>query len=513
MNWDQIQESAVEQVLRAESSHQAILLTLPTGGGKTRIGMMLIERILASGRTVEWYTHRRMLWDQTASRMDFGWRIGHTRAGMDFTPGQDVTITMVPTERNAVLKHQTRDISNADVVIVDEAHLLTTGDNLELINRHLRAGHTVVGLTATPVDCSPPYHHLIIGATNTQLRDAGSHVPVHTYGPSEIDTRQMRKVASGGYKVGDLEKSAPVIFGEVIKHHKRLNPDLRPAMLFAPSVDTSKWFCNEYKKHGINAAHVDGQCVIINGKEYPSDQVIRDEMMEAYEAGEVKVLCNRFVLREGIDSPVTYHGIGATVFGSEHAFIQAGGRIMRSHPSKDHAIWQCHGGSWHRFGSLNSDRDWKLEETCQSRKEKQERKPQTTACPRCGKAQPYRKGVCTECGFEIVNRQKVVVDQVTGELVRLDLKEPKPKRNDMQRDWDKLFYAVRNSKSGRPMTWRQFMGAFKNTHPDAKIKSQIVDGRPTLIDSHTGERLMRVPPPGTDTWNQIVRYTDWEDLQ
>src|SRR5690606_19790965 len=114
-----------------------------------------------------------------------------------------------------------------------------------------------------------------------------------------------------------------------------LNPDRLPTILFAPGVKESIWFAEQFHSKGIRAAHIDGDDIWIDGEYYTSNHQLREEIRKMSESGELPLVTNRFVLREGIDWPFLAHGIFATVFGSLASYLQSGGRLLRNHPSLD----------------------------------------------------------------------------------------------------------------------------------------------------------------------------------
>jgi superfamily II DNA or RNA helicase len=257
----------------------------------------------------------------------------------------------------------------------------------------------------------------------------------------------------------------PGIFGRVFDWWKKLNPDARPAILFAPGVPESLWFAEQFHAKGIPAAHIDGNEIWINGDRMPSSEEARRQLAVASECGDVAIVCNRFVMREGIDWPWLYHCIMATVFGSVTSYLQAGGRLLRAHPSLDHVILQDHGGNWHRHGSLNADREWRLEFTShmvagmrQERlREKQEHEP--IVCPECGKVRAG--GAMCACGYRSERKSRRVV-QHDGTFKEIEGDIYKPRRIKQLPDTEKLWTSMFNraKRSRNEMTFNQALGLF-----------------------------------------------------
>jgi hypothetical protein len=176
------------------------------------------------------------------------------------------------------------------------------------------------------------------------------------------------------------------------------------------------------------------------------------------EAGEVKIVCNRYVLREGVDWPWLEHGILATIFGQLTAYLQTCGRILRQYyidgvPQLDRVTIQDHGGNWWRHGSCNSDRDFDLnhddhfvgevrEERMRNKKE-----PEPIHCPRCH-AIRLSGSVCPRCNYTHTARSRMVV-QANGKLKEMHGDILKPRRIYAKPDgvakWERCYWRAHNS--------------------------------------------------------------------
>ena len=468
------QAQALQELQEAiDAGHRNICLTSPTGGGKTR---MACTRLESSGVPSVFYTHRRMLLDQTAKTFEtHGFDFGIRASGEKPRLLADIQLAMIQTEAVAVLKKGRREVHEAREVIIDEAHSNAAGTAQELIKRHQEQGAVIIGVTATPLGIGHIYDHLIVAGTNKQLRECGAHVPAYTFGPDEPDAKIVGKVAIGEGECG-IEKArrmvfAQRVFGRVMEHYNALNPQQTPALLFAPGVDESRWFAQTLSAHGIPSAHIDGDTVWVDGEEYRSDPQKRDEIAERSRDGDIKVVCNRFVLREGVDWPWIQHGIFATIFGSLTSYLQAGGRLLRAHESHDRVIVQDHGGNWWRHGSLNADREWdlrwddrivgnaRLAKIC----EKKEQEP--IHCPKCHAIRLHGKA-CHACGYAHEGRTRPVL-QADGSLREMKNDVFRERRTltpteQVERDWVARVRAVRNSRKPtvQRMTFAQLEVSF-----------------------------------------------------
>lgn len=448
------QTFAVEEVLRlAQSGRRRLCVTSPTGGGKSRIMQRLIER---HKRAVV-YTNRIMLLEQLINVLDAaGLRPGVQASG--YAPSFDAPhqVAMIQTVESRWAASDMH-LHDADLVIVDERHN-EKGERLQrVLEAHREAGALEVAFTATPIGLGGLYDELIQAGTTSELRRCGALVPANTFAPDEPDPRAYKsKTVKGILQFRDelREVMLKVIFGRVIEHYRRLNPERRPAILFAPGVEESRWFAEEFNRAGIPWSHIDGERISINGVEMNATRENRERLKEASISGETCGVSNRFVMREGIDWPHLWHGIFACTFGSISSYMQAGGRLLRNHPSLDGSVViQDHGGNFWRHDSLNADRIWSLDDTEAKLRERHadvfrtKAKPEPIVCPKCQKVRASGP-VCQSCQFSYKGHRRIVV-QTDGTLreVRGDIYRPRPVSTDPEdwKAWKACVFRCRNS--------------------------------------------------------------------
>lgn len=472
--WPHQIRAETELDLAIESGERRICVTSPTGGGKTYIMIGLIREYLAKGLRVVLYSNRKMLIEQISGVLDKH-HIPHgvRAAGHPDRRQFAMQISSLQTESSRVLKggenSEWSTLHGASLVLIDEAHNNAGNTARTILDRHFDAGAVLVGFTATPIEIGHVYTFLIQAGITSELRKCGALVHSVHYGPDEPDLKVIGKVQIGHDLTEGQNRKAMMregIFGRVFNEWKRLNPDGKPTILFAPGVGESVWFAEQFHKQGVSAAHIDGQDVWINGETFRTSQEVREEVLQSSKNGQVGVICNRFVLREGVDLPWLQHGIFATVFGSLQSYIQSGGRLLRAYKdgTKDFAVIQDHGGNWHRNGSLNEDRFWDLDMSASMitglREEGLRNKSidEPFRCPSCSMI--LRRRDC-QCGFKASIRTRMVV-QSDGTLKEMkgDIYQPRVTqlRSDTAKLWTQMYYRAKNSKT--KMTFRQAEALF-----------------------------------------------------
>lgn len=461
---------------RYHEGYRRIILQSPTGGGKSLMMEDLMRHFLFQFEKCLLYTNRKMLVDQLSkdlvrSGIDFGVR----SAGHENKFDELMQVASLPSEMRRADKWP---FHNAKLVMIDEAHMIVNGGFAKKrIKEHLAKGSVVVMVTATPVDMEGSADVMVQAGTVSELRGCGLLVVAHHFGPDEPDLRHVKSHKLGAdYTETDNRKAimTPGVFGRVGQFWFRNNPERHPTILFAPGVEESVWFAEQFYANGVNAASIDGEYIWWNGKAYRNDQELRNKLLKYSKAGQLPVICNRFVMREGVNMPWVRCGIFATVIGSLKSYIQMGGRFLRADPGsgKESAVIFDHGGNWHRHGSLNIDRKWYLDWTSANyaglRKERlrsgADKEPYH--CPKCDRILAGR--VCP-CGHEIpLGRRSRMVVQHDGELIehRGEVYQFKPRRyaygENEKQEWIHVFHQAKKSKNG--MNFNSAFGLFARDH-------------------------------------------------
>lgn len=474
------QQRAIAEIKQAVlDGDRNICVTSPTGGGKSRI---ILEQIKAAGYGVSLYTDRRMLLSQLAADFDReGIDYGIRAAGHEPALLKSTQLCMQQTEGSRSLDGN-REVHPSQLVIIDEAHKMAGATMMALDEEHLKKkpDRVKIGTTATPLGIGHFYDTLIVAGTNTELRECGALVLAKHYGPDEPDTKWIGTVAVDGGECGIANAKrkafAHMVFGRVLEHIPIYNPELRPMLLFAPGVEQSKWFAQELTRHGIPSAHIDGSEIWIDDEVLEPSDENRKMVADRSRDGDIKCVCNRFVMREGINWPWLYHGIFATVFGSLTSYIQAGGRLLRNDSSlPGHVVIQDHGGNWHRHGSLNADREWELEyddriaQGMRKQRIQQKQDPEPIVCPKCHACR-LSGPKCFDCGYQHTGRVRSVL-QKDGSLreMRGDIyREPRRLESSerVKQDWVNRVRGIRKSKKDTVvgMTFAQAEVSFARDH-------------------------------------------------
>lgn len=472
------QSYGVTKAIESIEAKQSCCVTSPTGSGKSVMQVALIRWCAQTGRRVILYTNRIMLTDQTmrvldAHNVEYGVIAATQKDRMALL--RDVQLASIQTVNARVNRTKRSELWKADVVLIDEAHVLCNGSSEKILRAHEEHGGVLVGFTATPLGLSHLYPHLIIAARNSDCRKFGALVPAKVYAPCEFDTSSLKLQDNGEFSYEDIKKTIytpklrNAIFGYVHDHWRRLNPDALPALGFAPGVAEAKWFVDQFAERGVRCASIDGEDCYIDGEEHKTSQGLRQEIVEEAKQGKVAIIWNRFVLREGIDFPWLHHLILATPIGSLTSYVQVVGRVLRfSEQTPSFVIIQDHGSSWWRHGSPNQDWDWErwycanpsLPSRVRADAIRERREETAIVCHKCGLVRSSGL-LCPRCGTQMNKKRRAVI-QKDGTLKEM-YGEPLPRKYvkeepDTYSKWKSMVHRMRNAD----LTFAQAEGLFAN---------------------------------------------------
>ncbi len=463
---------AKEQLPDMLTPGTSMVVTSPTGTGK---GQIMADQIMEF-RDAVLYTHRKLLLTQLSAELDdFGIRHGIRAAGHSPDLSAPVQLASIQTTLSRSIKKKKIPLPKARLVLIDECHLHREAGIESIIDAHLETGAAVLGVTATPLDIWHLYDKLFIAGTMSMGRECGAIVPAIVYAPDEPDCRNLKRTPTGEYTEGDAVKKimSATIIGRVIDNYWKINPEQRPTVLFAPGVDESLWFADQLRREGIPSAHIDGERVWIDGVLQPSNEKSRKEVETRMASGEIKVVCNRFVMREGINWRFLKHAIMATVVGGLGTWLQMCGRTGRAFGGAKFYTIQDHGGNYHRHGSPNSDREWAVGDSSyiigELREDglREKTEPEPIVCPKCHAVRASGSH-CPICKHIHEGRTRLVVQQ-NGTLkeVRGDLYQPRrvDTRPTAEKEWIACYWRAKKSANG--MTFNQAAGLFASEHNGA----------------------------------------------
>lgn len=473
------QEDAIVRTRDSLRRHNRVILQSPTGSGKTAIASAIIKMAEGNGKRVLFLAPRRELIYQTkATLVRNGISSGIIMSGVRPDGYHRVQVASFDTLHARAIRNAKMELPEADLVIVDEAHLSIAQSRLQILNCYSSA--KIIGLTATPArgdgkGLGVLYQDLVMGESIKSLTEQGYLVPLRYYVPSKPDLSVL-KTRNGDYiesQLGSL-MDKPKLVGDIIDHWFRLAAD-RKTVVFCSSIQHSIHVCEEFQKRGIRAEHLDG--------ETPTEE--RKAILARVNSGVTQVLCNVFVASYGLDIPSLSCAVLARPTKNITLYLQTVGRIMRPADGKEDGIVIDHSGAVDENGYADDYVPWSLDgdDTVKERKEreaKEKKEPKQITCSNCSCVFSKRRD-CPNCGMQVIP-PSVEIPYWEADLVEAD----KNKKEAFTIEYKEQFYAelkgyalAKGKKLG--WAWHLYQDKFgvrppTGMNPEPKEPSQAVLG-------------------------------------
>lgn len=399
------QSDLIQDTRRALKTHRRVLVTAPTGAGKTALAGFMLKEAAERGKRAWFVVHRRELVEQTSRTLDkVGVAHGFVAAGFPPQYRKPVTICGVQT-----LVRRMDRLQAPDLIVWDEAHHCAAGTWLAVAAAYPNAWH--VGLTATPERLDGKgldsiFKALVPGPSIGWLIENGFLSRYRVWSHPAPDTSSVR-TRGHDYDQHDLEAvmDSPHVLGNAVEHFQSICPDAR-AVAFCVSVNHALHTRDAFRAAGISCEELDGG----------ADGRRRRDVVAAFRRGDIQVLTSIDLFGEGFDIPELETAILLRPTKSLGLYMQQVGRALRASPGKDYAVILDHAGNVLRHGAPDEDREWSL----QGRKKKK-RGPgvvATKVCPACFGTTPAFRPTCEHCNhvFETQVRELEERDGILEEL-------------------------------------------------------------------------------------------------
>lgn len=424
------------------------LVVMPTGTGKSVvIAGFVREAVAAYPETrILMLTHVKELIAQNFQALIRMWPnapAGIYSAGLS---RRDINAQILFAGIQSIHKHAAR-VQRCDLVIIDEAHLLSRNDgsmykkfltDLDTINAGLLK---VVGFTATPYRMDTGMLHkgkdriftdiaydvpvlamieqgylspVIPKRTNTQLDVAG------------VGTRGGEFIAGQLEAAVDRSEVTKAAVAEIVQH----GADRGSWLCFCSGVKHATHVRDAIREAGYSAE-------VVTGDTPPGE---RDGILAAFKAGRLRCVTNANVLTTGFDAPGTDLVALLRPTKSVGLYVQMVGRGTRLAPGKDDCLILDFAGNTARHGPID---------TVDGNREKKEGEGEapTKVCPECETINHAAVRICVSCGHEFPPPEiKVAPKAATNALLSTQL----------QPEWCEVTSVryARHEKPGKPASLR-----------------------------------------------------------
>jgi len=405
------QQTLVDKTKQAyKEGYKSPCVVAPCGSGKSVIISDIARMTTLKGNRVLFLVHRKELIDQIKETF--------TKNSVDL---KFVEFGMVQTVVRRLDK-----TSKPKLIIVDENHHSLAKSYRKIFDYFSDVPR--LGFTATPIRLNGSglgdINDILIEEVDAKWLIENEYLsPYKYYAPKLIDTESLKLNSLREFSNSSIDKAMQgnTIYGDAIKHYKQL-AEGEQAIAYCHSVETSKHTAEQFNNAGVPSAHIDGKT--------PKED--RDNIIEKFRKGEIKLLSNVDIIGEGFDVPDCSTVIMLRPTQSLSLFIQQAMRGMRYRPGKTSIIID-HVDNVRRHGLPDAERYWSLQGI---KKTESESEIKVTECVNCFSVYLSKEKKCPECGHvpEVEERLDYEIDEdaeleevdeleITEEI-KLDFREP-----------------------------------------------------------------------------------------
>ena len=321
------------------AGHRAVILQIPTGGGKSHSAIEgVIVPSVARGRRVLFAADLDELLTDASERIAAaGLTVSTVKGATRFDPAAQVYVASLQTL--ASREQWPFDPATVQRVIIDEAHISAAATHTATLGRLSHA--LVLGLTATPArgDDRPleEFTSLVCGPSMRWLQETIDPHAGRSYLVPSVVFSPPRALDKG---VAEDPVDALLRRGAG-----------RRAVIFAPSASI--------------AADIAGR---LTAAGHPTFAVLdstptadRRSVRARLATGEIRHVVTVRALLKGFDAPILDCAVLASPMGTVTSYLQAVGRVLRSHPGKRDALVLDLRGAVYAHGLPEDDRAWSLD--------------------------------------------------------------------------------------------------------------------------------------------------------
>jgi superfamily II DNA or RNA helicase len=400
------QQQAIDDLRQAlREGFSRPVLQAPTGAGKTVLAAALVNMARERGKRVLFCVPMLSLIDQTVERFrqngifDIG-----VMQGM-----HEMTDTKQPVQICSIQTLNRRTIPQADLVIIDEAHVMFKLYH-KWFNEDRWKNVPFIGLTATPwakgMGADGLWNKLIVATTTSKLIDDGTLSDFKVFAPAHPDLTGVKTLA-GDYELKGLGEAMDKknLVADIVSTWLERAKGL-PTICFAVNRVHAKHLQEQFVQAGVFADYMDAY----------TDLEDRAQIVSRFASGKTKVICNVGVLTTGFDADVRCI-ILARPTKSEILYVQMIGRGLRTADGKEHCLILDHSDTTLRLGFVTDIHHSELDDGVARRTVAERQAPQPKECPSCHFLRPPKVTKCPSCGFMPEARSQIEIDE--GELMEL----------------------------------------------------------------------------------------------
>jgi DNA repair protein RadD len=399
-----------------KAGNRRVLYVEPTGAGKTRIIVRLVQRARRQKKTVLFFAHTREIVQQAAAELV---KMGFAESDVGLILSGDERVrpdAPIQVASIATLSRRLKNAPKADVIIIDEAHRAMAKSYRRIAKLYSKA--VLLGFTATPwrLDgngLGDAFEDMVIGSTTPELIEDGVLAGPAVFSVRQEDLPNLKgvPVKGGDFSVSKLEKRCmgrKIVGGVVASWLKHAGN--RPTVCYTVGVHHGQSQFRAFKTNKDVRAR--GFSVVELYGHTPLDE--REAILARLAKGEKLIVVTVLVLTEGWNCPPAKCCIMVRPTRSLSLWRQVVGRFLRKYRNVRPIILD-HAGNARTLGLPQSEPDWSLDGRCSGKTGGNGGKPLARYCDGCGLMNKMHAGECERCGAALVAKRRP--EEIEAELV------------------------------------------------------------------------------------------------
>ena len=483
------QKEALDVIYEDLKTEKNVLLRAIMGAGKSAMAVKLIDRLNneRDGFRAIILVHKKELVSQFVSAFGKFSSINQADIGICCAGLKQKDLSKRITIATVQTFYRVRfDYKPAHLIIIDEAHVIPYHDKKSRyrqvidVLRAKRPNCRILGLTATPSrlghgyifgkrhrpneeNLFPEENHAVGYET---LRKAGHLVPlIGKVAAHEGISEDLAGVSINGDYVLDQ-------VGEIMSRTIHVKTTADAIIKHCAGYKTIVVFCctishAEMVKNFIDAEGED--CTIVHSQ---LTDIERHGNMESWKSGRTRIMVSVNILIEGFDLPRLDCLVMARPTMSSTLFLQAVGRVLRTHPGKEHGMLVDLTDNVNRFGTDLDNVKVTVPRVVEDIIEKELEDNLEKICPSCEAVVSYYLRVC-DCGYAFIFEEVKHADSL-HELVDITFDKNPPEKYDVHSAEIGMHQSKKNDKLLGKIT--MFYG-----HSHARIVAYFC-----LLDNYSG---------------------------
>lgn len=439
----QYQKDSLNELYKQLKTKNKILLSLPTGAGKTVMMAEWAEKMAQKGLRTAIIVDRIELIQQTLDKLNNNASV--LKEGYKFDNNALIQIIMLQTANRRM--QMLLDLQ-LDYIFFDEIHQYCEGKMFQALC-DCQPNAKIIGVSATPIDDKGyllrGFEDCINDVQTQDLINAGYLVKPTYYVPQDYNLNlSYIRMTGGDYDISQLDelmanvKCAEKIYNEWFKIAKD-----RKTIVFCSSIKQAEVLCKYFYEQGENARVVHSQ---ISYDE-------RENILYNFHIGIVNVVFNVGILVAGYDEPTVNCIVFANPTKILRRYLQQAGRGLRIAEGKNDCLMLDCADIVREHGFCSDLRFFRP-------KLKESDKCIIKQCPKCGAIVSKTVKICPYCGYDFSAVQEETKPMKKKEIEKLE------KAFSMQQELKQQIAQLvdeRGHKSG--YKWYLFLDCLKTKHP------------------------------------------------